>query len=248
MIRTVFPALLLLLAACGGGSSGETQAPGPKTLPKPAVLPAYEVIPNSGPLVVLMAFDIQSTLHGTSLGRIPSDLIGAGFSLLALDLPCHGADATEPPGKELVCWRKRLESGDRDLFLRYCAGLSAVLDHLDAKKAYVVGQSRGGYVAATCAAYDQRLTALALIMPVTDLTRLSEFSGYDPGPDFRLGQYRPELITRAILVRIGNDDPRVGTDAATEFARQMGATLRIIDSPGHDVPEDGSTTEWLLAH
>jgi pimeloyl-ACP methyl ester carboxylesterase len=192
-----------------------------------------------------MAFDIDQTLYGGSMGRTPSDLIGAGFSLLALDLPCHGADATEPAGQELVCWRKRLEGGDRQLFTRFCSGLSAVLDHLNVQQAYVVGQSRGGYVAATCAAYDRRLTRLVLLKPASDLTRLSEFSGFDPGPDFLLTRYQPALIDRSILVRIGNADTRVGTDAAILFAQTVGATLRIVDTPGHDLPEDGSTVEWL---
>src|SRR5689334_14255434 len=120
MLRRTAGAVLLtlLLAACGGGGGSN---PGPQNNspppppPTPAPLPAYGQIPGRGPLVVLMAFDIDQTLYGGSMGRTPSDLISAGFSLLALDLPCHGADATEPAGQELVCWRKRLESGDRQL-------------------------------------------------------------------------------------------------------------------------------------
>lgn len=192
-----------------------------------------------------MAFDIDQTLYGGSMGRTPSDLISAGFSLLALDLPCHGADATEPAGQELVCWRKRLESGDRQLFTRFCTGLSAVLDHLGAPEAYVVGQSRGAYVAVVCAAADRRLRRLVLLKPVTDLTRLTEFNGFDPGPDFLLTRYQSALADRSILVRIGNADTRVGTDAAIQFAQTVGATLRVVDIPGHDLPEDGSTVEWL---
>jgi pimeloyl-ACP methyl ester carboxylesterase len=208
-------------------------------------LPAYGQIPGNGPTVVLMAFDINQTLYGGSLGTITTDLITAGFSLLALDLPCHGSDATEPAGSELTCWRRRLESGDQQLFTRYCAGLSAVLDHLRVQQAYVVGQSRGAYVAATCTALDSRLTRLVLLKPVTDLTRLVEFTGFDPGPEFLLSRLAPQLAGLPIMLRIGTQDTRVGTDAAVSFAQLIGANLRLSDTPGHDLPEDGSTVQWL---
>lgn len=242
-----------MLGACSGdgdGSAVGAAAPqagnATQSSSQPAApLPAYGLIPGTGPLVVLMAFDINQTLYGGSLGTTTSDLINAGFSLLALDLPCHGADATEPAGSELACWRRRLEAGDQQLFIHYCHGLSAVLDQLRVQEAYVVGQSRGAYVAATCAAYDRRLTRLVLLKPVTDLTQLVEFNGFDPGPAFLLSHYKSELANISVLLRIGTQDTRVGTDAAVNFAKLIGATLRLSDSPGHDLPEDGSTVQWL---
>src|ERR1051325_3542411 len=103
MKTIIIAALVALLAGCGGGSgSADTQSPQVNS-PLPAPLPAYELIQGSGPLVVLMASDIQGTLHGPVMERIPADLIGAGFGLPALDPPCHGVDATGPAGLELAC-------------------------------------------------------------------------------------------------------------------------------------------------
>ena len=61
MIRcTVTTILLALLTACG---SGVMPSPRPLTaLPKVDKLPAYKVI-GSGPLVVVLAMDMQNTLY-----------------------------------------------------------------------------------------------------------------------------------------------------------------------------------------
>lgn len=238
----------LVLAACGGGD-GEVSQPPPvlQALPKVS-LPQYELIQNSGPVVVLMATSINETLYTQQMGSLVSDLTTAGFSLLALDLPCHGLDADDSPGP-LDCWRKRIEGGDRNIFRDFCAGLSAVLDSIGAKSADVVGLSRGGYVAVTCAAYDSRIHNIALLIPVTDLQRLTEFDGFKVDQQaFGLSQYLPFLKDRNILARVSRNDTRVGTDAAVAFAKSVGATLQMLDVDGHFAPEDGSTTRWLSGH
>jgi pimeloyl-ACP methyl ester carboxylesterase len=184
----------------------------------------------------------------TTMGSVPSGLISAGYRLLALDLPCHGTDTdiNLPPLTSLRCWRNRIEAGDQQLFVRYCNGLSAVLDELDVEDVYVVGQSRGGYVAAICAARDPRIRKLMMIAPVTNLQRLSEFDGYVVDQSvFGLQQHADALRTIAIRVRIGRDDQRVGTEAAIEFAGWAGASLDIVDMAGHVPPDDGSTVTWL---
>lgn len=245
--------LIALSVLCGCGSEisdprvPQNEAP-PVLPPLPAVeLPAYEFISNHGPLVVLMAMDMHTTLYTNSMGGVASDLLSAGFSLLALDLPCHGADATEPAKFELVCWRKRIEAGDTEMFRRFCSGLSLVLDQIGATEAAVVGQSRGGYVGVTCAAYDERIRNIALLSPVTDLQRLTEFDGYAVDQQILgLAQFAPYLGDRHIMIRIAADDSRVGTDAAVTFGQLVNADIRLVDFVGHVPPEDGSTTAWLL--
>lgn len=197
----------------------------------------YEMIDRHGPLVVLLAMSAHSTLHG-SMVRVPDDLSAAGFSLMSLDLPCHGADDTGLP--PLQCWRQRIERGDMDIFGRFCRQLSAAITAVGSKNVAVVGQSRGAYVAVTCAAMDSRITRLALLIPVTDLRRLEEFKGYN-GPV-------PELppIKVPVYVRIGAHDERVGTDSAIAYAHRIGAHIDVLDTSGHDPHEDGSTTRWLL--
>lgn len=245
--------LIALSVLCGCGSeSSDSRTPQddapPALTPLPAVeLPAYEFIANNGPIVILMAMDMHTTLYTNSMGGVVSDLLSAGFSLLALDLPCHGTDATEPAKFELVCWRKRIEGGDTEMFRRFCSGLSLVLDQIGATEASVVGQSRGGYVGVTCAAYDDRIRNIALLSPVTDLQRLTEFDGYAVDQHvFGLAQFAPYIVDRHIMIRIAADDSRVGTEAAVTFGHLVNADIRLVDFVGHVPPEDGSTTAWLL--
>jgi len=197
--------------------------------------------------VVVLATNMHDTLYGGLLKGVPADLIGAGFSLLSMDLPCHGADQdVENP---LVCWQTRIEAGDADIFRRFCGDLSAVLNDLGATDVSIVGQSRGGYVATVCAAYDTRIRNLALIMPVTDLQRLTEFDGYSVDQTvFGLAQYDRFLADRSILVRIGADDTRVGTDAVASFATSVGAELVLVGEAGHDIHNNGEVAAWLVAH
>ena len=117
-----------LLAACGGGAL-DLSAAARGALPKVDKLPAYKVI-GSGPLVVVLAMDMQETLYeSATTDTIVPRLLSAGYSVMSLDLPCHGADA-EPGMQPLVCWAQRIAAGDRDIFLNFCAGLIGVLNEL----------------------------------------------------------------------------------------------------------------------
>lgn len=208
-------------------------------------MPSYELIAGSGPTVVLMGTSLFDTLHGAVMGPIPAELIGAGFSVLSLDLPCHGADA-DPTLLPLGCWRKRVESGDHEIFSGYCRDLSVVLDKIGARNVSVVGLSRGGYVAAVCAASDTRIVNLALLLPLTDLQSLTEFSGYVVD-ESEYGLNIPALRDRRILVRIGPADDRVNTAAVLSFASAVNAEVQMLDAVGHVFQEDGSTVQWLNA-
>ena len=244
--RTAATILLGLLAACGGGAS--TSLRPLAALPKVDKLPAYKVI-GSGPLVVVLAMDMQETLYeSTTTDTIVPRLLSAGYSVMSLDLPCHGADA-EPGVQPLVCWAQRIAAGDRDIFLNFCAGLIGVLNELGSPQTAIVGISRGAYVAITCAAYDENFRDLALEIPVTDLNYLTEFKSLPVDETlFGTDQYVPYIKNRFILVRIGKDDTRVGTSLAVAFAHTVDATLQLTDAVGHDVAEDGSTITWLQAH
>lgn len=229
----------LFLAGCGSGA----EAPQPVTAAPVIAVPAYESIPGSGSTVILLATTGYDTLHSV-MGRIPSDLVSDGFSLISLDLPCHGPDA-DPVLAPLDCWRHRIEAGDTTIFTRFCTGLSAVLDKLNVKSASIVGLSRGGYVAATCAMRDSRIKSLALISPVTDLQNLREFSGYAVNESV-FGLVPARLDNRNIFVKIGRTDDRVNTQAVVAFAQDVGAELVMLDTAGHDFMEDGSTAQWLV--
>jgi pimeloyl-ACP methyl ester carboxylesterase len=242
--QLVLAALIALLAACDGQSSSVALAIGP--LPKVA-LPAYD-LKGSGPIVVVMNMAIADAFVGEVDQDYVAPLLANGFSVLSLDLPCQGADAI--PGVEpLDCWRQRIDQGDSNLFTDYCAGLAAVLDKVGAVDASVIGISRGGYVAITCAAYDPRLTKLALIAPVTDLAYLTEFSGdHVDEQEFGTAQYIPYLQDRRILVRVGRTDTRVGTGLVVNFANLVHADLEYTDGAGHDTTDPSeATVAWLIS-
>jgi hypothetical protein len=192
---------------------------------------------------------MQQTLDDSATtDTLVSRLLSAGYSVMSLDLPCHGADA-ELGVRPLDCWARRIFAGDADIFLNFCAGLIAVLNQLDVSSVAIGGISRGAYVATTCAAYDARFHDVVLEIPVTDLNYLTEFkSSPVDETQFGIDRYVPYLRDRAILVRIGRNDTRVGTDLAEAFAQKVGATLELTDVVGHATAEDGSTIAWLLEH
>jgi pimeloyl-ACP methyl ester carboxylesterase len=86
------------------------------------------------------------------LGNVVPQLESAGYSIVTLDLPCHGADGVDvpavPPGSgeslNLLCIAQRIAAGDQDIFLRFCSQLSDALDSLGVSSAAILGVSRGG--------------------------------------------------------------------------------------------------------
>lgn len=254
-MRTSLFLCCLIFSAC---SSDTTESP--VTAPAPAAAPRnldyvlheepgisrYGLIEGS-PLVVVLGGTLQGTLTGSvTVPAAPALAIAqAGFGVLSMDLPDH--DATDDT--ELVGWARDVAAGKRELFTSFCTRLSAVLDHLAVSHAAIVGISRGGYVAAICAARDPRFNAIALLAPVTDLARLYEFDNVSVDETiYGLDRYQSVLVNHPILVRIGKADDRVGTDAATSFAEKVGATLQVLDVVGHSAPEDGSTVKWIRAN
>lgn len=243
---------LLAIAGCDAGTTGSATPTTEALQALPQVsTPAY-TLEGSGPIVVVLAGNMADTLISFGAYDYSTRLKAAGFSILTLDLPCHGLDADHSSNKALnadplLCWATRIASGDRDIFLKFCSGLSDVLDSLNQPVAGIIGISRGAYIASTCAAYDDRIKNIGAIIPLTDLNYLSEFKGLEVEDSmFGLEQFYPELRTKHILVRIGKDDTRVGTQNAQRYADAVGAEIQLLDTVGHSAPEDGTTIQWLI--
>lgn len=248
-MRMIALVLIALLTGCNANGTGSDDD-APQLTPLPIVkMPAYKLV-GSGPIVIVLSTDIAETLVTTGPYDYVTRLNAAGFSVLTLDLPCEGANADHSSqallDDPLLCWAVHIADGDRDIFLSFCSGLLDVLDELNQPVAGIIGISRGAYVSSTCAAYDDRIKNLALIIPLTNLNYLSEFADYQVNEaEFGLQQFYPELRDKHILVRIGKDDTRVGTANAVAFAESVGATLQLLDTVGHSAPEDGTTIIWL---
>jgi pimeloyl-ACP methyl ester carboxylesterase len=217
-------------------------------------IPHYQRMGGNGPTVVVLATDMQDTLHGQAADGVVGRLVTAGYQVLTLDLPCNDGEPTTPTVENLAndplyCWSVWIHDGDTAIFTQFCAELSNVLSALQLDEVGIVGVSRGGYVATTCAAYEPRITSVVLIKPVTDLNYLSEFKQY-PAPEalFSIWQYVPAMSHLPVLVRIGKSDHRVGTDLAVAFAREIHADLQLLDTVGHSAPEDGSTIRFFEAY
>jgi pimeloyl-ACP methyl ester carboxylesterase len=197
------------------------------------------------PLVVLFATDAETTLNGDVMYTVVPTLKAAGFEVMALDAPCHGADAIEGEADPLWCWRVRIANGVNP-FKPFCEAISRELDRRGVTQVDAVGQSRGGYLAVTCAAADPRFRNVALLKPVTDLRLLSEFDGLDVDQSiYGLEQYEPEMRSINTWLRIGTDDQRVGTQAAVSFGEAIGAEVSLSDTPGHTMQDEGLPAEWL---
>lgn len=235
---------VLLLAGCVGCKEDGFEMPIEQTQSSSAAHEAghYVFKKDTGPVVMLFGNDAESMLYHGGLGpNVVESLEAKHFSLLAFDLPCHGFDKESIP--PLDCWRRRIEAGDADLFKRFCTYMSETLTDLRLDNVMVLGLSRGGYVAATCAAQDSRIRAAALLIPVTDLQMLAEFRGFTVPGSFALPS-----ISIPTYLRIGHADGRVDTASAVAYGARIGATVVVMDTPDHDAHEEGQTAEWLMLH
>jgi dienelactone hydrolase len=211
---------------------------------------------------------MQGDSYYTAIVRL---LAPHGFLGVALDPPCHGADAKKDEPGELNGWRARLEKGN-DLVGTFTARASAVLDYLikegytDTERVAVCGTSRGGFLAYHFAAADRRVKAAAGFSPVTNLLALREFAGlekHEPTQKLSVVRHADRLAGRAVWVSIGNNDERVSTDDAIAFARRVVAAsaasmkgekraipveLVVGPSVGHSAiaQENELAAAWLL--
>ena len=163
--------IALTLSACGGGSSAPaTQSQGASTTPPP--LPEMTGLPTvpkpqflsigtpGGPVVIVLGLSAEGTLFGTEAWDGIPYLVNAQYQILSLDLPCQCGCTRKRRGCATLLgaavggWRQQ------DVSRLLCWTIH-VLDTVGVKKAAVVGVSRGGYAAITCAAYDNESVDVA---------------------------------------------------------------------------------------
>ena len=223
------------------------------------------------PAATLFVFanDIQGTLGNDSYNKVGRLLAEHGFLSVALDLPCHGADAKPGEPSGLDGWRARLDHGDK-LVQEFVAHAARVLDFLvhegytDPHRVAACGTSRGGFIALHFAAAEPRVKCVAAFAPVTDLLLLREFAGL---PDNRqatealsLVNHAGQLAGRPVWICIGNHDQRVGTDSCIALTRKLvsasvaqkrppAVELHVTTSAGHTIHSTAhdEAAAWTLA-
>lgn len=210
---------------------------------------------NDGPaptLLLLAAAGIDTILN-ESYCRVGQLLHALGWTILSLDLPCHGDDHRLGEPEELDGWASRVAAGE-NIITTFQHRVNDVLNHLiatgitDTAHIATVGISRGAFMAFHAAAGNAQIRAVAGLSPVTDLRALKEFAGQESNPlvqRLALLNTAVALSDRAVWITIGNADERVGTANAVAFARALANTkpksnplagnveLHVLPTPGH---------------
>jgi uncharacterized protein len=217
------------------------------------------------PVAVLVHGFTSSKEQVTSL--VAARLLQRGFATVALDLPMHGARKgppealfTEPDTKKTY---DRLVQAIVDI--RQTIDLVEKRKELDtANGVYLVGYSMGGWLAALAGGAERRVSAMVLMVPVSEATSTKvqpkakgEFKSKDE-PKPLLDAYpvlRPtgaiaHFAPRPVLIQAGELDGylrKSAVDALFEAARQP-KELRWYPS-GHILNDKvvADASEWLFA-
>ena len=187
---------------------------------------------------------------------------------MSIDLPSHGSQVREGEPSGLSGWSHQA-ARKVDFVKANNERLASVVDHLiesglsDAKNIAVCGTSRGGFLAIHFAAFDPRIQCAAGFAPVTDLAALSEFRSTKDQPFVsQLGLVRQadKLAGRPVWIVIGDQDERVSTSDAIDFAASLTKAARdkqldsrvelhVMPEPrGHTTPTGSAAraAEWIL--
>jgi len=230
--------------------------------------------PKPGHMAIMFTTTIASSLTGefTSIGNT---LAKAGFVVVSVDVPCHGAETPgrarrlvdrvlngKGSGEGLGCWAARVGDTEGDFFAPFIERVKRVVADMHARKlvsgnrVVAIGVSRGGYLALRAAAADERITDVVGMAPVTDLQRLDEFSKIKVNESvYGLDKYASQLAKRHLFLQIGSADGRVGTHEALRLIDAVTAaghgepvdlTLLLTPAPGHTTAEHDRAAKWVL--
>lgn len=193
------------------------------------------------PTLFVFGGDLRDSLVAEDVNKLGRLLVPRGYLCVSLDTPCHGADARAGEAAGLAGWRDRIVNGE-NIAAEFSGRVSKVLDHLVAEKftdpdrVAVSGTSRGGFCALHAAAADPRIRQVIGFAPVTHLPALTEFAGAETHPDvLALSPIHTadKLVGKPMLLIIGNQDLRVGTDDCLALALEV---IKKSKGKHHPIP------------
>jgi len=177
------------------------------------------------PTVIILSDTATLSLTNPDFIQSGAILADNGFVCVSLNVPGYNAFGAGDTGG-LDKWREYSDA-ETDFVANFNEQVSDVLDYLiesnytNSTQVAAIGTSKGGFLALQYMATDPRIQVGAVFAPVTDLARLTEFTGAEQDPfvqNLALSNLANDLAGRPIWISIGGDDPRVGTDAAEGFA------------------------------
>lgn len=203
-----------------------------RALPVRWLLPAH-LAPR--PALLLMLQGARATCTEPPYDLAVAAMLEAGHCVVSYDQAFHGDDARPGWREGLVGMAEAIAAGE-DPFARDVAVGQAVLDAALAAgwatpgRIGLLGISRGGYSGLRLMAAEPRVTAAAVMAPVTDWRLVQpHFAAALHHPlvtEHTLHAYAPALAGRPLLVVISADDDRVSTARCSEFV----ATLHRLEA------------------
>ncbi len=231
----------------------------------------YHVGPalDHGPLPSIFYFALSGpdSLTLDPFNQFVQFMQGRMVRIFSMTLPAHENEL--PANNAMNVWAEEIGQGIDRLSPFLDSAQTAIHfaikeKFIDPGKMAVAGLSRGGFIAAHLAAREPRFRSLLAFAPLTQLSKIKEFSHLQDHPlahHFDLMRLAKQLSDRHTRLYIGNRDTRVGTRECFEFAMSLveaksekSAQVELIVSPsigymGHgtspDIFQQGA--QWLTA-
>jgi predicted esterase len=217
----------------------------------PAMVMAPHEVCDDPWLVVNLANDCFSALRHTTFGGLVRPMLRAGHYAASFTLPYHRELADKAMGHELQAFVTAMQQGI-DVFGQIRQVGKTLIDHVtetmmlvEPRHIVIAGTSRGGISALHVMSVDDRVQAAALVCPVTDLSKLSEFEQLDGNPladDSHAMSLLGKVSDRPIWITINQSDERVDEKACLAFADALSEKKDHHPKPviwpetGHAVP------------
>lgn len=227
-------------------------------------VPALITLPRKGrpPFPVVMLVHAYASTREQVTHYIAPAMLERGFATIAIDLPMHG----DRPGPPTSLFSEEDPKKSHDQLVRAVTDLRQAIDLAESRREldtsrgiYMVGYSMGGWLAALAAGADRRVSALVLMVPVSEAGPRGlpvrpkdgkvERPLLDEFPNLRPTGAVAHFAPRPVLIQAGRLDlhlPKAPVDALYAAAREP-KELRWYDS-GHVLPDKAieEAANWLL--